>query len=148
MRAIAGAMLAAGLATACGSGPGTPAAAPTPTTTRDPAPREAIEVDVEGLPLGEFDRSDLEFSGLDRWGDRVVILPQYPERLGNALLAFDVTALDAFLDGRSAELPIEHVPFDGSAVELEFDAEPNLGVFEGYEAIAFAGDRVFLTVEV
>ena len=80
-----------------------------------------------------------EYSGMAWAGDQLVLLPQYPQR---AVYAVPRAAILAALDSRSREtLPVATIAFDDSAVRSQISG------FEGYEAIAFAGDDVYLTIE-
>lgn len=87
-----------------------------------------------------------EYSGLAWYGDNLVLLPQYPDRfpgrLGGNLLTVPRDRILAYLDGGEME-PIvpEKVAFDDDGV---MSVVPG---FEGYEAVVFVGDRIFLTIE-
>lgn len=107
--------------------------------------RESVEVRL--LPLALPVAADrAEFSGMDWWGDRLVLLPQYPGVFGadgrGALLTIDRARLARAIDGSdtSAIVP-DLLPFDDGAIGDRFAG------WDGYEAIAFAGDRVFVAVE-
>ena len=92
------------------------------------------------------DPSRAEFSGLDWWGDRLVLLPQYPDVFGDdgsgALLTIDRERLARAIDGgdTTAIVP-DRLPFDDHDIAARFTG------WDGYEAIAFDGDRVYLSVE-
>ncbi|HRW49670.1 MAG TPA: hypothetical protein P5333_19270 [Caldilinea sp.] len=95
------------------------------------------------IPLaGALAERDAEFSGLARWGDEYVLLPQYPARYGGNLFTLGETEIVAALAGLDG---------DGLApVPLAFDdggLSSAIRGFEGFEAIAIAGDRVYLTIE-
>jgi len=107
-------------------------------------PREQL---VKRIPVGgELSMRDAEVSGLAWYRDYLVILPQYPERFSysddGALFAIHKDKILQFLDGG----------FTGPIVprKIAFVA-PGLKEavkgFEGFEAIAFRGDRVFMTIE-
>lgn len=120
----------------------TPTPAPTPTATlAAPAEQPALEIPLAGTAA----LANAEISGLAWHGDTLVLLPQFPGRFGTgdgALLSLTRQEILAFLDGTSAEplLPAQ-VPFSAPGVRASVPG------FEGYEAIAFDGDRVYLTVE-
>ena len=87
-----------------------------------------------------------EFSGLDWWGDRLVLLPQYPAIFapdGHAALpTIPRSRLESYLSGEdTTAIRPEMVPFEDGGLP-----ERVVG-WDGYEAIAFDGDRVFLTIE-
>ena len=103
------------------------------------APREHA---VTQIPLSAgLERPDAEISGLAWYGDALVILPQYPERLGGNVFAMDRAAVEAWLDGEAPAPEPRAVPITTTGLE---SAEG----FEGFEAIAFRGDRVFVTLEI
>jgi hypothetical protein len=75
----------------------------------------------------------------------LILLPQYPDRFGKedgALFAISKQQILDFLDKRSIQ-PItpSFVPFSAPGLK---DSIPD---FEGYEAIGFTANRVYLTVE-
>jgi hypothetical protein len=112
-----------------------------------PAPGAPAEVPVTVIPLaGPVARNSAEISGIAWHGDDLILLPQYPNRFGNgadgALLALPRADIEAYLDGVSSEplVPVE-IPFIDGGLRGQIQG------FEGYEAIAFAGDRAFLTIE-
>ncbi len=98
------------------------------------------------IPLaGEAASSDAEFSGLAWYRDYLILLPQYPARFGTGDgKLFEIAKADLvdFIDGKN-RLPI-------TPKEIAFRAPglaQHLPGFEGYEAIAFVDDLVFLTIE-
>jgi hypothetical protein len=94
------------------------------------------------IPLsGGLERADAEISGLAWYGDELVILPQYPERLGGNVFAMARGDVEAWLDGRGTAPVPRAVPIEASGLEQREG-------FEGFEAIAFRGAQVFLTVEI
>ncbi len=97
-----------------------------------------VPIDIEG-PLA--DRNS-EVSGLDWYGDYLILLPQYPARLGGNVFAIAKTDILSTLNGENSG-PISPVPIALLAGDLSEQIEG----FEGFEAIAFKGDQVFLTVE-
>lgn len=111
-----------------------------PRTSSQPAPLEFPVIDI---PLnGPVAESEAELSGLAWYGEHLILLPQYPQRLDNQLFALPKDEILAFLAGESSEpltpLPI---PFDASALIDEISG------FEGFEAIGFLGDQMLMTVE-
>lgn len=114
------------------------AAAPTPT----PNPGAPAEAQVRVIPLAApLDTPLAEISGLAWHGDDLILLPQYPDRFGG-LFALRRQAIQDFLDGRTPG------PLSARLIPLDEDGIPyRVGGYEGYEAIAFIGDRMFLTIE-
>lgn len=108
---------------------------------------EVREVAVRLIPLaGPATSPDAELSGMAWYGDTLVLLPQFPSRIpggsAGALLAIKRDALLAHLDGRQPGPLTPHtIPLHAPGL-LE-----KLPGSQGFEAIAFSGDRVFLTVE-
>lgn len=115
----------------------------------NPRPRpEPVEVAVRLIPLrGGAEVPEAEISSLAWHGQTLVLLPQYPERFpmeGAELSAFTLSrsAIAAFLDqGSTDALEVGHLPIRAGSLEAQ------IGGFDGFEAIAFLGDRVFVTVE-
>jgi hypothetical protein len=107
----------------------------------------ASEHPVTPIPLaGPVAARNSEISGLTWYGEHLIILPQYPNRIATeengAILALRRSDINAYLDG-ATDAPLEpiQIPFSAPGLTQEIKG------FEGYEAIAFAGDRVFVTVE-
>lgn len=105
--------------------------------------RRPIEIPLSG-PLAD---PAAEISGLAWHGDRLVLLPQYPKRMGAGTgdgVVFTLAREEvlAFLDGRrDGPLSPRAVPLDAP------DLERLVPGFEGLEAIGFRGDEVYVTVE-
>lgn len=112
----------------------------TPAPEATPESTGVKELAVTTISLtGPVSKSSAEVSGMAWYGDHLILLPQYPK---GALYALPKAAILAFLDGSSAEsLEPIRVPFVDTGLTSQIDD------FEGYEAIAFAGDQVFLTIE-
>jgi hypothetical protein len=112
------------------------------------APAQSQEASVEPviLPLaGALERRQAEISGMAWYGDWLVLLPQFPwfdDRQQSFLYLLPKAEIIDFLDGRLAgPLTPQRIPFEASGIAVTIPG------FEGFEAIAFAGDRVFVTVE-
>jgi hypothetical protein len=81
------------------------------------------------------------------YGDTLIILPQYPERKLTksdkpALFALTRKDILDYLAGSIIDpLTPSRIPFNA------FDIASQIPGYEGYEAIAFDGDRVYLTIE-
>ncbi|MCB9754773.1 MAG: hypothetical protein H6713_32970 [Myxococcales bacterium] len=122
--------------------------------SRDAAPLEPIreagiptlrELAVRPLTLaGPASAAEREFSGLDWYKDELVLLPQYPALGGGVgeLYALSRADILARVDG---ELD---APLSPRVVEMATDeVRARVSGFQGFEAIAFAGDQVYLTIE-
>ena len=98
------------------------------------------------LPLdGPIATRDAELSGLAWYGETLILLPQYPERFGagdGALFALPKAYILAALDD-AHRAPLQPVPVRLTAPGLK----ESIANFQGYEAIGFNGDQVFVTVE-
>lgn len=129
---------------------------PTLTSTGDPtlavivSPEFFPETPVQTIPLtGELEACNAEISGMAWYGDYLILLPQYPnfflglgERGDGALFAIPKADLDAYLSGASsAALQAIQIPLDA-------DGANEITGFEGFEALVFNGDDVYLTIEV
>jgi hypothetical protein len=131
------------LVAGCGS-PMPPAA-----TTMAPAASPAVvtEYAVTEIPLsGPVAAANAEISGLAWYGDELILLPQYPARFGQggdgALLALSRAEILAYLDGQQpGPLAPRLIPFTAPGLSTQ------IAGFEGYEALAFAGDQAFLSIE-
>lgn len=102
------------------------------------------EVPIVEIPLaGEIADPEMELSGLAWWHDRLVLMPQYPERHGSALFTIERDEIERFLEDPLGHGPLEAhpVPFDPRGVEGEIVG------FDGFEALAFSGDTVWFAVE-
>jgi len=152
--------LAAGvIASILYAGRGQPTSAEPPRTsalTMPVATRVVSEQRVQPVPIsGPLSDSRAEVSGMAWAGDALVVLPQYPNRfvsaLGSrgrrddvdgALFAIPRREVIDFVDGRrDAPLSPRAIPFASGGLSRV------VAGYEGLEAIAFRGDRVFVTVE-
>jgi hypothetical protein len=125
-----------------------PGETPIESNAPEPVTPEANgEVPVIPIPLEEpLSRPDAEISGLAWHAGELILLPQYPDRYGDgqtgAVFAIPQADILAFLDGSD--------PGPLQARRVEFIApgiRERLPGYEGFEAIAIDGDRVFLTIE-
>ncbi len=125
----------------------TPTAARVAATSTQSNAELPLEVPIITLPLdGPIDDSQAEISGMDWYEDKLVLLPQYPERFGEgdagAVFVLEKDDILAYLAGESSDpLQPRPIPFISSGLANR------IAGYEGFEAIAFAGDRVYLTVE-
>jgi hypothetical protein len=110
-------------------------------------PATPVEVAVTAIPLaGPVADANAEVSGMAWYGEFLVLLPQYPGRFqggeDGALFALPEAEILAFLDGeRQAPLEPRVIPFSAPGLA---EGIPD---FEGYEAIVFWDDCVYLTIE-
>ncbi len=105
-------------------------------------PSATAEYPVTVIPLaGPAAGQDAEISGMAWYGDYLILLPQYPARMGDNLFALPKSDILAFLDGnQSGPLTPLEIPLLGTAADL-------VRGYEGLEAITFVGDQVFITIE-
>lgn len=88
-----------------------------------------------------------EVSGLAWYGDTLIILPQYPNFTENYhgdgfLYALSKTEILAYLDSPNpAPLTPRPIPLNDAPLRGMIEH------YQGFEAIAFSGDRVFLSIE-
>lgn len=106
-----------------------------------------LEYKVQSIPLsGKLTSEWAQVSGLAWYGEHLIILPQYPEKFSSEadghIFAVSKKRIEAFLDGRS-RMPI--VPHEITLITAGI--EEGIRGFEGYEAIAFKGNRVFMSIE-
>jgi hypothetical protein len=102
---------------------------------------------VQEIPLsGPIAKAEAEVSGLGWYGDTLIILPQFPKRMSKkangALFALPKVEIIQALQGQgSLPLSPREIPLDSGGLE------GNIPGFEGFEAIDFLGDQIFLTIE-
>jgi hypothetical protein len=112
-----------------------------------PIQSQPIEQVVREIPLqGPIANKEAEISGMGWYDDVLILLPQYPSRFGDGpvgkVFAIHKQEILGYLDGKSNQpiLPLEISFYDP-------DISRVVKGFEGYEGIAFNGERVFLTIE-
>ncbi len=110
-------------------------------------PEIAPETAAVNIPLaGPLADRNAEISGMAWYGDNLILMPQYPnfsEEAGDGFLyALPKDQIVAYLAGETYE-PLEptRIPFTAP------DVQDTIAGFEGYEAIAFIGDEVYMTIE-
>lgn len=117
-----------------------PAPQPTPSAERE----LPVEAPVRPLLLaGPLAGADAELSGLAWDGERLLLLPQYPDFAGvPTIYALTRAEIEAHLvRARPGPLTPAAIPLD------EGDLSTRIAGFRGYEAIAVSGDVVWLTIE-
>jgi hypothetical protein len=129
----------------------TPATATSPAAPSSPSPPLPVEGSGEILitPIalaGPLAAVNSEISGMAWYSDTLLLLPQYPGRFqaeGQAGALFSLSRADllAAVAGAPGPLTPQAQPFNDQGLE---DRIPG---FEGYEAVAISGDRIFLLME-
>ena len=111
----------------------------TATTTAIAAkPQPVIEIPLRG-PLTS---RRAEFSGLAWYGDHLILLPQWPTHWANQLFYLNKADIVAFLTHKKT------TPLAPQPIRLvNGDLAGQIPRFDGFEALAFDGDRAFLTIE-
>lgn len=98
---------------------------------------------VTEIPLsGPLAAPYAELSGLAWYGDSLILLPQYPSRFQNQLFALHKQDIVDFLRGKH-QTPLQPQPIP----LIEPGLQRQIVGFDGFEAITFVNDRVYLTVE-
>jgi hypothetical protein len=134
-----GSMTVVGTKASAGAGPPADGAAEDGSTAT-----ASVEPTSIGLiPLaGPVLDADAEISGLAWFGDTLVLLPQYPSREGDVLYTIEKWALLNFLTGNNSQALVP-----GTMRLTAPGLAGSIPGFEGYEAIEFAGDQVYMTIE-
>lgn len=111
-------------------------------------PSEGPPVEIHVIPIevtSPLSRRSAEISGMDWYGDTLIILPQYFDHaVGRVIYAIPKAKILEYLSNPGSS-PIEPItiPVD----DQNFGEEMERG-FEGYESVAFIGNQIFLTIEV
>lgn len=98
------------------------------------------------IPLsGDLQDKKAEVSGLAWYKDFLIVMPQYPNFKGvsgdGRLFAIPKADIVAFLDGKTKTVSQKEIPFFASGITQKVKG------FQGFEAIAFKDDRVYMTIE-
>lgn len=108
-----------------------------------------VEIPVQIIALsGPAAQPEAEISGLAWYGDTLILMPENPNMYATAdhagmLFALPKAEVVAYLDASDpAPLTPTTIPL------IAPDIPAAIPGFDGFEAITFVGDRVFLTVEV
>ncbi len=104
------------------------------------------EQSIVDIPLtGPITKKKAELSGLAWMGDTLVLLPQYPEKFGpddGVLFTIPKQAILDYLDGKSKE------PISPSTIKFVAPGlSDNIKNYEGFEAIGFWNQNIYLTIE-
>lgn len=105
----------------------------------------SVEQPVVEIPLaGALTSPQAELSALAWYGEHLILAPQYPDFGGGGSFFYALPKADilAFLDGALAG-PLEPQPIPLVVPNLR----QQIDGFEGFEALALAGERAFLTIE-
>lgn len=122
---------------------------PTPTkdTQGQALPNQVQEAPVQVIPLdGPAALAQAEYSGMAWYQDQLVLLPQYPQRMSDHAdgLLYAITRQEIldFILGKNSQ-PIRPREVVLKSQELE----KKIPQYEGFEAITFDGQQVYLTIE-
>jgi len=98
---------------------------------------------ITDIPLnGPLAAPQAELSGLAWYGDTLILLPQYPSHFNQQLFALNKQDIVDFLSGTNqSSLEPWPIPF------LDQGITSQIAGFNGYEAITFVDDQVYLTIE-
>jgi hypothetical protein len=105
------------------------------------------EIKVLEIPLPEpLNQKSMEFSSMAWLGEELILMPQYPNRLNPAglgvLYAINKADILSYIDQPAENpLPFREILFDDGGLRKSVRG------FEGFEAIAFADQQVFMTIE-
>ena len=116
----------------------------TPPQLIPPATGIAVnELTVQEIELeGEISQADAEISALGWYGEWLILLPQYPERFENQMYALSLQEITGYLDHEIKKaLTPRPIPMDMDGLNESIPG------FEGFEAIGFDGNKVYLTIE-
>ena len=107
----------------------------------------AMETAVQTLALaGSISDKDAEVSGMAWYNDYLILLPQYPDFAvkedDGVIFALKKSDILAYLDGIS-QTPLEPIQIPFIAANLA----DNVDGFEGYEAVIFVDNQVYMTIE-
>lgn len=102
---------------------------------------------VRTIPLAPpLNQADAEISGLTWCGDKLILLPQYPERFsddGNSYFYYlKRQQIERFLDGE------DQSPLLAKPVQVnEKDLRKAVSIFDGFEGITCKGSQIWLSIE-
>ncbi|MCB0047261.1 MAG: hypothetical protein KDD92_17685 [Caldilineaceae bacterium] len=102
-----------------------------------------VNTPIVSIPLGmSISTPRAQFSGMTWYGDQLILMPQYPQDMGNSIFALDKADISAYLRGET-DAPLAPAPIilDDGALSFFLDG------YQGFEAVAFDGDRAYLTIE-
>lgn len=98
---------------------------------------------ITDIPLsGPLVAPQAQLSGVAWYGDTLLLLPQYPSQFNQQLFALNKQDIVDFLSGKN-QMPLEPWPI----AFLDEGIANQIAGFNGYEAITFVDDQVYLTIE-
>ncbi len=106
-----------------------------------------LEHPVTLIPLAPpLDDPEMEYSGLTWCGDKLFLLPQYPERQNPneppRLYYLSKSDIESFLAGQRSEPLKAH-----AVILLENEIRDRMTFFDGYEGVACDGSTLWLSIE-
>ena len=107
---------------------------------------DGIEYDLLEIPLpGELALAEMEYSGLTWYEQELILLPQYPNGIKGDqkgfLYAISADSLLKYIEDIAIDIKVRPVTLDDAGLS------DKLVGFEGFEAIVFIDDSVYLTIE-
>jgi len=111
------------------------------------AENAVFETPVSMIPLAPpLDQPNAEISGLSWCGDKLILLPQYPERFsddGNSYFYYlERRQIEKFLDGN------DPAPLTAKPIQVnEKDLRKAVSIFDGFEGITCEDNQVWLSIE-
>lgn len=123
-------------------------AAASSTAGNNPSPTSAppLEIPVQILPLGgEVAKAQAEVSAMGWYGDYLLLVPQFPERVSKhpdgALFAIPKETLIQYIEGQRQE------PLTPIEIPLVTNNVDRVNGFEGFEAVTTKGNQIILAIE-
>lgn len=105
------------------------------------------EIKILEMPLPDpLSKASAEISGLAWYGEKLVLLPQYPDRFpfeaAGSLFAIEKQEILDYLNAPDDNaIQVSQIPFDDGGLRTKLKG------FEGYEAIVFFDNKIYLTIE-
>jgi len=115
--------------------------------TQDEPEIRTEEIEILEIPLPEpINIPEAEISGMDWYGDKLVLFPQYPGRFEidgfGSLFMIEKDDIIGFIGNPDGDpINIERIKFDDGGISAQLKG------FEGFESITFHGNHFYVTVE-
>jgi len=115
--------------------------------TQDETETRIEEIEILEIPLPEpINIPEAEISGMDWYGDKLVLLPQYPGRFeidgfGSLFMIERNDLIDYIKNPNEDPIQIVEIKFDDGSISTQLKG------FEGFESIAFHANNFYVTVE-
>lgn len=91
-----------------------------------------------------LDSSQYEYSGLAKWKNKVLLIPQYPDKWENALFAVDSIDIDKAI----TRTPANGTPYTRITISNLDDVRKQMkGTYQGFEGAVVIGNAIFFTLE-